>query len=241
MQSSGNPTLSNKMFREIRVTPGQEVMTTKGAYLKTAILLALCVGAASFTWSAAGTGFTMIGFIGGFILALITIFKKEWAMITAPLYAIFEGLALGGISFFYQTQYPGIVQNAVMLTFAVMALMLYVYASGIIKVTDKLKKGIVVATGAIFLVYMASLIMSFFGASIPMIYDAGPIGIGFSFVVVGIASFNLLLDFDFIEQQASSYSAPKYMEWFAAFGLMVTLVWLYIEILRLLSKLNSRR
>lgn len=238
---SGNPTLSDKMFRETRVGAGQEVMTTMGAYQKTAILLALCVGSATFTWSAAGAGFAMIGFIGGFILAMVTIFKKEWAMITAPLYAICEGLALGGISFMYQTQYPGIVQNAIMLTFAVMALMLYVYASGIIKVTDKLKKGILVATGAIFLVYLVGMVMSFFGSGIPMIHGAGPIGIGFSLVVVGIASFNLLMDFDFIEKAASTRSAPKYMEWFAAFGLMVTLVWLYLEILRLLSKLNSRR
>lgn len=238
---SGNPTLSNKMFREARLGVGQEVMTTMGAYQKTAILLALCIGSATFTWSAAGTGFAMIGFIAGFILAMVTIFKKEWAMVTAPLYAICEGLALGGVSFMYQTQYPGIVQNAIMLTFAVMALMLYVYASGIIKVTDKLKKGIVVATGAIFLVYLVGFIMSFFGSSIPMIHGSGPIGIGFSLVVVGIASFNLLMDFDFIEQAASTRSAPKYMEWFAAFGLMVTLVWLYLEILRLLSKLNSRR
>lgn len=238
---SGNPTLNDKMFRSERMGSGQEVMTTMGAYQKTAILLALCIGSATFTWSAAGMQYMMIGFIGGFILALVTIFKKEWAMITAPLYAICEGLALGGISFMYQTQYPGIVQNAIMLTFAVMALMLYVYASGIIKVNDKLKKGIVVATGAIFLVYMVGFIMSFFGASIPLIHGAGPIGIGFSLVVVGIASFNLLLDFDFIEKAASSRTAPKYMEWFAAFGLMVTLVWLYLEILRLLSKLNSRR
>ncbi len=238
---SGNPTLSDKMFRETRVGVGQEVMTTMGAYQKTAILLALCIGSATFTWSAAGAGFAMIGFIAGFILAMVTIFKKEWAMITAPLYAICEGLALGGISFMYQTQYPGIVQNAIMLTFAVMALMLYVYASGIIKVTDKLKKGIMVATGAIFLVYIVGFVMSFFGSGIPMIHGSGPIGIGFSLVVVGIASFNLLMDFDFIEKAASTRSAPKYMEWFAAFGLMVTLVWLYLEILRLLSKLNSRR
>lgn len=238
---SGNPTLSDKMFRDTRVASGQEVMTTMGSYKKTAILLALCIGAATFTWSAAGMGFSMFGFIGGLVFALITIFKKEWSMITAPLYAICEGLALGGVSFMYQTQYPGIVQNAIMLTFAVMALMLYVYASGIIKVTDKLKKGIMVATGAIFLVYLVGFVMSFFGSSIPMIHGAGPIGIGFSLVVVGIASFNLLMDFDFIEKAAGSRTAPKYMEWFAAFGLMVTLVWLYLEILRLLSKLNSRR
>jgi len=240
MQSS-NPTLNNKMFGATRVAPGQEVMTTRGAYIKTGILLALCISAATFTWSATGASFMMPGLIGGFILAMITIFKKEWSMITAPLYAVCEGLALGGISFMYQTQYPGIVSNAIMLTFAVMALMLYAYASGMIKVTEKFKKILMISTGAIFLVYMVGFIMSFFGSSIPMIHGAGPIGIGFSLVVVGIASFNLIMDFDFIEKTAATRSAPKYMEWFAAFGLMVTLVWLYLEILRLLSKLNSRR
>ena len=237
---SSNPTLSNKMFGATRALAGQEVMTTKGAYQKTAVLLGLCVASATFTWSAAGASFMMVGLIAGFILAMITIFKKEWAMVTAPLYAICEGLALGGISFMYQSQYPGIVANAIMLTFAVMALMLYAYASGMIKVTEKFKKVLMISTGAIFLVYMVGFVMSFFGSSIPMIHGAGPIGIGFSLVVVGIASFNLIMDFDFIEKTAATRSAPKYMEWFAAFGLMVTLVWLYLEILRLLSKLNRR-
>ncbi len=238
---SGNPTLSDKMFQGTRAGSGQEIMTASGSYQKTAILLGLCISAASFTWSEGGAGFAMFGLIGGLIFALITIFKKEWAMFTAPLYAICEGVALGGISFMYQAQYPGIVMNAIMLTFSVMALMLFMYSSGRIKVTEGLKKGIFAATGAIFLVYMISFVMSFFGASIPMIHGSGLVGIGFSVVVVGIASFNLLLDFDFIERASASRSAPKYMEWFAAFGLMVTLVWLYLEILRLLSKLNSRR
>lgn len=238
---SSNPTLNDKVFSSVSTSVGQEVMTTRGAYLKTAILLAICIACATFTWSATGAGFAMIGGIAGFILAMITIFKKSWAPITAPLYAICEGLALGGISFMYQSQYPGIVMNAVMLTFAVMALMLYVYASGMIKVTDKFKKIMMVSMGAIMVVYLVGFIMSFFGTSIPMIHGAGPIGIGFSLVVVGVASFSLIMDFDFIEKAASTRSTPKYMEWFAAFGLMITLVWLYLEILRLLSKLNSRR
>jgi len=238
---SGNPTLSDKMFRDVQRTSSDDVMSAKGSYNKTAILFALCLGGASFTWSSEGMNYAMIGLIAGLILAMVTIFKKEWAMFTAPLYAICEGVALGGISFMYQAQYPGIVMNAILLTFAVMALMLFVYTNKIIKVTDKLQKGIMVATGAIMLVYLVGFIMSFFGTGIPMIHSAGPIGIGFSLVVVGIASFNLLLDFDFIEKLSSTRSAPKYMEWFAAFGLMVTLVWLYLEILRLLSKLNDRR
>lgn len=238
---SRNPTLSNKAFQNIRTAPGQEVMTTGGSYKKTAILLAICIGVASLTMSPQYAGMGIVGLIGGLIFAMITIFKKEWAPITAPIYAAFEGAALGAISYMYQVQYPGIVTNAIMITFAVMALMLYVYASGMIKVTDKLKKGIMIATGAIFVVYLVSFVMSFFGSSIPMIHSSGPIGIGFSLVVVGIATFNLLIDFDFIEQMSSRRSTPKYMEWYAAFGLMVTLVWLYLEILRLLSKLNSRR
>ncbi len=238
---SGNPALSDKMFQGTRVGAGQEVMTSSGAYQKTAILLGLCISAASFTWSEGGASFAMFGLIGGLIFALITIFKKEWAMFTAPLYAICEGVALGGISFMYQAQYPGIVMNAIMLTFSVMALMLFMYSSGRIKVTEGLKKGIFAATGAIFFVYMIGFVMSFFGSGIPMIHGSGLVGIGFSVVVVGIASFNLLLDFDFIEKASATRSAPKFMEWYAAFGLMVTLVWLYLEILRLLSKLNDRR
>lgn len=234
---SGNPVLSQKQFQTRALSAG-EAMTQKGAYLKTGLLLVLCVFAASFTWSSQGAALIMPGIIGGLIFALITVFKKDWARFTAPLYALFEGLALGGISFQFAAQYESIVQNAIMLTFAVLAVMLFVYANGIIKVTDKLRTGIMVATGAVALVYIVSLVMGFFGTSIPMIHDAGPIGIGFSLVVVGIASFNLLLDFDFIER--ASGKAPKNMEWFAAFGLMVTLVWLYLEMLRLLSKLNRR-
>ena len=237
---SGNPTLSDKMFQDRRLS-SQDAMTARGSYNKTAILLIICVASASLTWSTQGISYAMIGLIAGFILALVTIFKKKWAPVTAPLYAICEGIALGGISFMYQAQYPGIVMNAILLTFAVMALMLFAYTNKIIEVTDKLKTGIMVATGAICLVYLVGFIISFFGSGIPMIHGAGPVGIGFSLVVVGIASFNLLLDFDFIDRLGETGNAPKYMEWFAAFGLMVTLVWLYLEILRLLSKLNSRR
>lgn len=238
---SGNPTLSNKAFQNMPRVTGQDVMTSTGAYLKTALLLLICMGSASYTMNANSGHFVMIGLIGGFILAMVTIFKKEWATITAPLYALFEGLALGAISYMFDLRYPGIVMNAVLLTFAVMAIMLYIYSTGMIKVTDKLKKGVMIATGAIMVVYLINFVMGFFGSSISMIHSAGPLGIGFSLVVVGIATFNLLLDFDFIEKVAATGSAPKYMEWYSAFALMITLVWLYLEILRLLSKLNSRR
>lgn len=239
MENSGNPTLTEKAFKS-GVRPGEEAMTQNGAYLKTAFLLMLCVVSASFTWSPEGSVFMMPGFIGGLVFALITVFKKEWAMFTAPLYAICEGLALGGISYMYQAQYSGIVFNAVILTFSVMAIMLGLFSFRIIEVTDKLRSIIFASTGAIALVYLVGFVMSFFGASIPLIHGSGMVGIGFSVVVVGVAAFNLLLDFDFIERASASGRSPKYMEWYAAFGLMVTLVWLYLEMLRLLSKLNRR-
>ncbi len=238
-KKSGNPTLNPKNFRDL-VQPGAEVMTQEGAFIKTAILLAICIATATLTFGPQGFGFAIPGTIAGLVFCLITIFKKNWAPITAPLYAAAEGLVLGAISYLYQVQYQGIVFNAVMLTFAVMAIMLFLYSTNIIRVTEKLKTGIMVATGAIFIVYLISFIMSFFGTQIPMLHSAGPLGIGFSLVVVGIAAFNLLIDFDFIEKAASSRSLPKYMEWYGAFALMVTLVWLYLEILRLLSKLNKR-
>jgi uncharacterized YccA/Bax inhibitor family protein len=238
--NSGNPTLNDKMFRPVGFE-GTSHMTESGAYNKTAILLLIAFATASYTYANQLTGLMMIGAIGGFIVALATIFKQNWSPVTAPIYAALEGLFLGGISFVYQAQYPGIVTNAIMLTFAVMLLMFFVFRYEIIKVTDKFRTIIMVSTGAIALVYLVSIIMSFFGASIPMIHSNGPIGIGFSLVVVGIASFNLLLDFDFIQRAGRSGQLPKYMEWYGAFALMVTLVWLYLEILRLLSKLQSRR
>ncbi len=239
MQQSGNPTLKPDAFR-VSTLPGEEVMTQNGTYLKTAVLLVLCVFSASYTWGSTNPVYLWGGLIGGLVLAIITVFKKEWSPITAPLYALAEGLVLGGISSMYASQYPGIVENAIMLTFAVMAVMLFTYSTGMIKVTDTFRTVITIATGAIFLVYIVSLIMGFFGTSIPMIHGAGPIGIGFSVIVVGIAAFNLMLDFDFIDRAANTGNSPKYMEWYGAFGLVVTLVWLYLEILRLLSKLNRR-
>lgn len=238
--NSGNPTLSDKNFRATGFTSDAR-MTQTGTYNKTAILLLIAIASASFTYSNQMLGLAIPGAIGGFIFALITMFKKNWAMFTAPIYAICEGLFLGAVSMTYQMQYPGIVTNAIMLTMAVMAIMFFTYRYEIIKVTDKVRTIITVSTMAIGVVYLVGFIMSFFGTNIPMIHDNGMIGIGFSLVVVGIASFNLLLDFDFIEKAANSRSLPKYMEWYGAFALMITLVWLYIEILRLLSKLQDRR
>jgi uncharacterized YccA/Bax inhibitor family protein len=180
-----------------------------------------------------------IGLGGGFVIALVTVFKKEWAPFTTPLYAAFEGVFLGVVSLFFNVAYPGIVFNAVGLTFGVLAALLAAYSSGLIRPSENVKLGIAAATGGIALVYLVSMGLGFFGKSIPLIHGSGPIGIGFSLLVVGIAALNLVLDFDFIESGAQR-GAPKYMEWYGAFGLLVTLVWLYLEILRLLAKLQGK-
>jgi len=179
------------------------------------------------------------GLIAGTVLAFITIFAERFAGVTAPLYAVCEGLFLAGISLVFESQYPGIAPQAVALTFGVFVVMLGVYRSGLIKVTDKFRMGVVAATGGIALIYLVSIVLGLFGVNMPLIHSSGMFGILFSLFVVGIASLNLVLDFDFIERGAQA-GAPKYMEWYGAFGLLVTLVWLYLEILRLLSKLRSR-
>jgi uncharacterized YccA/Bax inhibitor family protein len=180
------------------------------------------------------------GLIGGFIVALVTIFKKQWAPVTTPLYSVLEGLAIGGISAFFEAQFPGIVIQAVALTFGTLLCLLLVYKSRLIKVTAKFRLGVVAATGGIALIYMITIVLGFFGIRMPYIHESGIIGIGFSLFVVIIAALNLVLDFDFIEKGAAA-GAPKFMEWYAAFGLIVTLIWLYLEILRLLAKTRSRR
>ena len=167
------------------------------------------------------------------------IFKKTWAPFTVPVYALLEGLFLGGISRFFEDRFPGIASQAIILTLGILGALLLAYKSKLIKPTENFKLGIAAATGGIFLIYMINIIMGFFGSSIPMIHESGMIGIGFSVFVVIIASLNLVLDFDFIEQGVEQ-GAPKYMEWYGAFGLLVTLIWLYLEILRLLAKLQSR-
>lgn len=251
MMRSGNPTLNDKIFEtRSEALAADQTMTIQGTVNKTGILLVLVVISAAYTWQmffstvdsnpAAVAPYMIGGAIGGFVFALITIFKKDWAMITAPIYAVLEGLFLGGISAVFEAQYPGIASQAVGLTFGILFSLLLVYKSGLIKVTENFKLGVVAATGGIFLVYAASIILSFFGVRMPMIHESGMVGIGFSLFVVVIASLNLVLDFDFIEKGAER-GAPKYMEWYGAFGLLVTLVWLYLEILRLLAKLQSRR
>jgi uncharacterized YccA/Bax inhibitor family protein len=168
------------------------------------------------------------------------VFKKEWAAFTAPVYALLEGLFLGGFSAIMELRFPGIAIEAVALTFGTCLVMLLAYRSGLIRPTQKFMIGIVAATGGIALVYFASMILGFFHIQIPGIFGSGPIGILFSLVVVVIAALNLILDFSVIEDGARM-GAPKYMEWYSAFGLMVTLVWLYLEMVRLLAKLRDRR
>ncbi len=251
MIRSSNPALKESSFLDINsgtvVRGGNDVMTLNGTVNKTGMLLLLCVLTASFAWTQVSTPAGIVGagpymwggLIGGLVLAFATIFKKEWAPVTAPLYALVEGFFLGAISAMFNHMYEGIVMQAVLLTFGTLFAMLFAYRSGMIKVTEKFKLGVVAATGGIFLVYMASLVLGFFGINIPMVHESGILGIGFSLVVVVVASLNLVLDFDFIET-AVDKGAPKHMEWYGAFGLMVTLVWLYVEFLRLLSKLQSR-
>ncbi len=241
---SGNPALTADTFTSIPRTSSENVMTIGGTVNKTALALAILFMAATYVWSqgvagALPTGFIWGGFIGGFVVALVTVFKQTWAPYTTPLYAGLEGLALGGISFIFEQQYPGIVSQAIFLTFGTLGGLLLAYRSGVIRATENFKLGVVAATGGIGLVYFLSFILGFFGINIPLIHSSGTFGILFSLFVVVIAALNLVLDFDFIEEGAER-GAPQYMEWYGAFGLLVTLVWLYLEILRLLVKLRSR-
>ena len=242
---SGNPALNKSSFdsfsRTSRGAEINEVMTIKGTVDKTAIGLFLLIFSGYYSFAPGMTYLIPVGVFGGLIVGIITIFKKEWSPITVPIYAILEGLAMGSISYMFNQAYEGIVMQAIGLTLGILASLLLAYRSGMIKATENFKLGVVAATGGIFLVYMASFVMSFFGASISVLdpTNSSLMSIGFSLFIVVIASLNLVLDFDFIEEGAEK-GAPKYMEWYGAFGLLVTLIWLYLEILKLLSKLRSR-
>ena len=237
---SGNPVLSKSTFTNTGSI--SEKMTINGTVNKTAISLLLLVGTGYLTFSSINPALLIGCGIGGFIVAIITVFKKEWAPITVPIYAILEGGLLGGISFMYNSLYDGIVTNAIFLTVGILLSLLTAYRSGFIKATENFKLGIFAATGGIAIVYLINFVMGFFGSSmgVMQIDNSSPMSRGFSVIVVIIAALNLVLDFDFIEEGAEK-GAPKYMEWYGAFGLLVTLIWLYLEILRLLAKLNSRR
>ena len=247
---SGNPMFRSNAFQPDATfdeTDSTQRMTLAGAINKTGILLVLCLVSAGYVWNqffqssepSPVNGLMMLGLLGGLAMAIVTIFKRQWAGLTAPAYALLQGLALGGISAMFELQYPGIVIQAVGLTFGTLAMLLLAYKTGLIKPTENFRLMIVAATGGIALLYLVSFVMGFFGSSVGFIHSNGLFGIGFSVFVVAIAALNLVLDFDFIEAGAEQ-GAPKYMEWYGAFSLMVTLVWLYLEILRLLAKLRSR-
>ena len=249
---TSNPALGQDTFRVNGVSALGEGMTIAGAVNKTGILLLLCVASAAFTWNrffaapsveqgmASVAPLLAIGGIGGFIVALVTIFKKEWSAVTAPIYALLEGLLLGGISAMFEMRFHGLAIQAVSLTFGTLVVMLIAYRSGVIKVTDKLRMGIVAATGGIMVFYLIQFVLGLFGFhAFGAVNGSGPIGIGFSLIVVAVAALNLVLDFDLIESGAR-WNAPKYMEWYSGFALLVTLIWLYLEMLRLLAKFRER-
>jgi uncharacterized YccA/Bax inhibitor family protein len=254
LMKTSNPALGENTFRNAGGGYGGGLvdatarMTLSGTVNKTGLLLILTFATAAWTWFkylSAGNpgavgGLMTIGAFGGFICAMVTIFKKEWSPVTAPLYALLEGLLLGGISAMFDQKYPGIAVQAVGLTFGTLLALLLAYSARIIKVTQKFALGIVAATGGIALFYFAQMILGFFHIQfLSSVHGSGTMGIVFSLIVVAIAALNLVLDFDFIERGVN-FGAPKYMEWYGAFGIMVTLIWLYLEILRLLAKTRSR-
>ena len=235
---SGNPVFGDK-FNQSQGFVGSERMTLDGTVNKTGVLLGLCFFGAIISWNIPNPLLMSGGALIGFALAMYTSFVPRNAGITAPIYAFLKGLFLGGISLVLEMQYPGIAIQAVGLTFGTLASLLFFYKSGLIKPTENYRLMIFSATFGIMILYLVNFVMSFFGAGIGFIHSNGIFGIGFSLFVVGVAALNLVLDFDFIEQGAEN-SLPKYMEWYGAFSLMVTLIWLYLEILRLLAKLRSR-
>lgn len=247
MMRTANPVLNDKTFSRFEgAIEVDNQMTLQGTINKTALLLLFIIAGAIWTWNQFFTGSTQVypwmigGLIGGFVLALIISFKPTMATYLTIPYALCEGLFLGGLSAVFEMRFPGIVIQAVALTFGTLFALLAAYKSGLIKATENFKLGIVAATGAIALFYFVAMILRLFGFPIGFIHSSGTIGIVFSLVVVAIAALNLVLDFDFIEQGTHN-GAPKHMEWYGAFGLLVTLVWLYMEILRLLSKIRDRR
>ncbi len=243
--ASGNPLLSDKILRQLQGTrTGSGTMTVEGTTNRAMLLMALLVIGAGFTWNsvthgAPAFGFMAIGAIVGFILAIATSFKPMWAQYTSAPYAVAEGLFLGGFSAMLEMRYPGMIMQAVALTMGTMFAFLAAYRTGLIKVTDKLRSVIMAATMGIMLFYLVSMVLGIFHITTFAFGGGGMIGIGISLLVCGVAAFNLLLDFDFIENGARS-GLPKAYEWYGAFALMVTLVWLYVEMVRLLSRLRER-
>ena len=240
---SANPALNNNTFRNTRRVSGEQAMSIDGTVNKTALSLLLVMTSAIYTWNNPEVGLALFWpvTIFTFVLLMITIFNKKSAPITVPLYCLAEGLVLGGISAYANALYPGIANQAIALTFGILAALLFLYKSKLIAATENFKLGVFSATFGILIIYILNLILSLFGVSfMGPLFGNGLTGILFSLFVIGIASLNLVLDFDFIEN-GTEQGAPKYMEWYAAFGLMITLIWLYLEVLNLLMKLRSRR
>lgn len=239
MGRSSNPALRDDIFYRSLLTDTNNMMTIQGTINKTLILLALVIISAALVWEnyLVVLPFLLPAMIGGLVVAVITIFRQEWSPFTAPAYAVLEGVILGGISGFMNVMYPGIVVQAVALTFGVFFLLLIVFSTRLIQVTETFKLVVIGATGAIALLYLADIVLGFFGRPVGFIHESGFLGIGFSLFVVVIASLNLILDFDYIKKSVE-HGSPKYLEWYGAFALLVTLVWLYLEILRLLGKLR---
>lgn len=243
---SSNPVMSGKIYEKVGSALSDNTMTINGTLNKIGLMLVLLVVSASYTWklvladdpSRVGT-LAIVGAIGGFVVAMITVFRPKSSPYTAPVYAILEGMFLGAISAVINVQYPGVAFQAVMLTIGTLFTMLFLYRSGTIRATPKFRRGVMMATGAVFFAYMISWILSLLGMPMGFMHSSGPLGILISLVIIVIAALNLIMDFDFIEKGAQM-GAPKYMEWFGAFGLMVTLIWLYIEFLRLLSRFAGR-
>lgn len=238
-----NPVLKENAFERLNAVSAAQPMTLQGTINKTFLLLFICVVSAMFAWvnpQIFASGAVWLTVFGAFVLAMITSFKPAWSPFTSPVYAALEGLFLGGVSAAYNAQTGGIVFNAVAITLLVFFVMLAIYRFQIIRVTRGFMIGVMSATLAICLLYLGSWVLSLFGVSTAYLTSNSPLSIGISVVVCIVAALNFLLDFNFIDQMTRRYDAPKYMEWYAAFGLLVTLVWLYLEILRLLSKANSR-
>jgi uncharacterized YccA/Bax inhibitor family protein len=245
---SGNPGLNEKTFTgQPRPAVGSERMTLQGSINKSFLLLIVLMASALWPWSqylATGDASVvstsvLVGAVGGLVLAIVISFKATLAPYLALPYAALEGLAIGGISALLERRYPGIAIQAVGLTFGVLAALLVAYKMRLIRATERFRAIVIGATGAIALVYLVSMVLGLFHVAVPVLNDASPLGIGVSLVIVGVAALNLVLDFDLIESGVAR-GAPRYMEWYAAFGLLVTLVWLYMEMLRLLSKLRRQ-
>ena len=243
---SRNPVLTEQAFQKTAqetldgslIQRGGQTMTVSGAVNKTFILATIMLATAVWAFTAPNPIFMWGGAIGGLVVVLIASFRPHLSSYLAPLYAALEGLFVGAISAIYAAAFDGIIFHAVSLTIGVLFIMLFVYKAGLIKVNNKFRSGVMMATGAVFLVYVVNILLSFFGVNLPFLHEGGLIGIGISLVIIGIASMNLLLDFDNFEK-GEKYGAPAYMEWFSAMGLLITLVWLYIEILRLIAIVSS--